>query len=208
MTVEPSGTATTVATSKRHATTSLPARIERSRAPARPRLGDVGAALLVGSGCRRRLRHPDHLRGWVRADGVGVHEHTRPRPHRTTDGSCSRGAIPQIYPGSAAAGRSCNTRSATKVSTRTSNSPRSTTCSSTAAYEGNDMIADAAATVVRIRIDGEEYVHSAYALGFDDETDPDRAELQDVRRASARPGGARRRRTSVRRSRSRRTRSS
>ena len=46
-------------------------------------------------------------------------------------------------------------------------------------YEGNDMIADAAATVVRIRIDGEEYVHSAYALGFEDETDPDRAELQD-----------------------------
>jgi hypothetical protein len=46
-------------------------------------------------------------------------------------------------------------------------------------YEGNDMIADAAATVVRIRIDGEEYVHSAYALGFDGETDPDRAELQD-----------------------------
>ena len=46
-------------------------------------------------------------------------------------------------------------------------------------YEGNDMIADAAATVVRIRIDGEEYVHSAYALGFEGETDPDRAELQD-----------------------------
>ena len=45
-------------------------------------------------------------------------------------------------------------------------------------YEGNDQIADAAATVVRINIDGEEYVHSAYALGFDDEIDPDRAELQ------------------------------
>jgi hypothetical protein len=46
-------------------------------------------------------------------------------------------------------------------------------------YAGNDMIADAAFTNVRIRIDGEEYVHSAYALGFDDETDPDRSALQE-----------------------------
>jgi hypothetical protein len=46
-------------------------------------------------------------------------------------------------------------------------------------YEGNDMIADAAVSVVRIRVDGEEYVHSAYALGFDDETDPDRSALQE-----------------------------
>ena len=46
-------------------------------------------------------------------------------------------------------------------------------------YAGNDMIADAAFTNVRIRIDGEEYVHSAYALGLDDETDPDRSALQE-----------------------------
>ena len=46
-------------------------------------------------------------------------------------------------------------------------------------YEGNDMVADAASTVVRIRIDGEEYVHSAYALGLDEETDPDRSALQE-----------------------------
>jgi hypothetical protein len=46
-------------------------------------------------------------------------------------------------------------------------------------YEGNDLIMDAGFAVVRIKVDGEEYVHSAYALGYDDESDPDRAELQD-----------------------------
>jgi hypothetical protein len=46
-------------------------------------------------------------------------------------------------------------------------------------YDGNPMIADAGFTNVRIRVDGEEYVHSAYALGFDDETDPDRSALQE-----------------------------
>jgi hypothetical protein len=46
-------------------------------------------------------------------------------------------------------------------------------------YEGNDMIADAPFTVVTIRVGDEEFVHSAYALGLEDESDPDRAALAD-----------------------------
>jgi hypothetical protein len=46
-------------------------------------------------------------------------------------------------------------------------------------YEDNPLIMDAGFAVVRIKVEGEEYVHSAYALGVEEETDPDRAELLD-----------------------------
>ncbi len=45
-------------------------------------------------------------------------------------------------------------------------------------YPRNDMIADASDVVVRIQADGGTYEHRAYALGFEDETDPARAALQ------------------------------
>lgn len=49
-------------------------------------------------------------------------------------------------------------------------------------YPSNDMIADAADTVVSITVDGVTYTHRAYALGFGEgpdgaESDEDRAEL-------------------------------
>ena len=44
-------------------------------------------------------------------------------------------------------------------------------------YPRNDMIADASDLVVRIQADGGTYEHRAYALGFEDETDPARAAL-------------------------------
>jgi hypothetical protein len=45
-------------------------------------------------------------------------------------------------------------------------------------YEGNDQIADAADTVVRISANGETYEHRAYALGLATGETGDRAELQ------------------------------
>lgn len=45
-------------------------------------------------------------------------------------------------------------------------------------YERNDMIADAADTVVRIHANGETYEHRAYALGLDGAETGDRGELQ------------------------------
>ncbi len=45
-------------------------------------------------------------------------------------------------------------------------------------YARNDMIADAADTVVRISANGETYEHRAYALGLDTDESGDRAELQ------------------------------
>jgi hypothetical protein len=44
-------------------------------------------------------------------------------------------------------------------------------------YARNDQIADAPDTVVKITVDGTTYTHSAYALGFDGETDAGRANL-------------------------------
>jgi hypothetical protein len=44
-------------------------------------------------------------------------------------------------------------------------------------YARNDQIADAPDTVVRITVDGTTYTHSAYALGFEGETDAGRASL-------------------------------
>ena len=44
-------------------------------------------------------------------------------------------------------------------------------------YARNDQIADAPDTVVTITVDGTTYTHSAYALGFDGETDAGRANL-------------------------------
>ena len=44
-------------------------------------------------------------------------------------------------------------------------------------YAGIDQIADAPDTVVRITVDGTTYTHSAYALGFEGETDAGRANL-------------------------------
>ena len=46
-----------------------------------------------------------------------------------------------------------------------------------AEYARNDQIADAPDSVVRITVDGTTYTHSAYALGFDRETDAGRANL-------------------------------
>ena len=46
-------------------------------------------------------------------------------------------------------------------------------------YPGNDQIADASDTVVTITVDGQTYTHQAYALGFDEETDPARQRLAD-----------------------------
>ena len=46
-------------------------------------------------------------------------------------------------------------------------------------YPGNDQIADAPDTVVTITVDGQTYTHQAYALGFDEETDPARQRLAD-----------------------------
>ena len=46
-------------------------------------------------------------------------------------------------------------------------------------YPRNDQIADAPDTVVTITVNGETYEHSAYALGFDTETDPARKALAD-----------------------------
>jgi hypothetical protein len=45
-------------------------------------------------------------------------------------------------------------------------------------YERNDMIADAADTVVRISANGDTFEHRAYALGLDAAETGDRAELQ------------------------------
>lgn len=45
-------------------------------------------------------------------------------------------------------------------------------------YTRNDMIADAADTVVRISANGETYEHRAYALGSDTEETGERAELE------------------------------
>ena len=44
-------------------------------------------------------------------------------------------------------------------------------------YAPNNMVADAADTVVTITVDGTTYEHRAYALGIDDEEDPDRDHL-------------------------------
>jgi hypothetical protein len=46
-------------------------------------------------------------------------------------------------------------------------------------YEGNDMIADAPFTVVRLDAADGSFTHSAYALGFDPESDPQRQALAD-----------------------------
>ena len=46
-------------------------------------------------------------------------------------------------------------------------------------YDRNDQIADAADTVVMLTVDGTIYRHQAYALGLDDERDPDRANLAE-----------------------------
>ena len=46
-------------------------------------------------------------------------------------------------------------------------------------YARNDLIADAPDTVVTITVDGTTYRHQAYALGIEDETDPDRAALAE-----------------------------
>lgn len=51
-------------------------------------------------------------------------------------------------------------------------------------YERNDMIADAADTVVRISANGETYEHRAYALGLDGEETGDRAELHEFVQAA------------------------
>ena len=45
-------------------------------------------------------------------------------------------------------------------------------------YDRDDLIADAADTVVRISANGETYEHRAYALGLDTDETGDRAELQ------------------------------
>ncbi len=44
-------------------------------------------------------------------------------------------------------------------------------------YARNDMLADAPDTVVALQAKGGSFVHRAYALGFDTETDPDRQKL-------------------------------
>ena len=46
-------------------------------------------------------------------------------------------------------------------------------------YPRNDQIADAPDTVVTITVDGTTYRHQAYALGFDTESDPARANLAE-----------------------------
>ncbi len=46
-------------------------------------------------------------------------------------------------------------------------------------YATNDMIADAPNTVVTFEVDGQTFVHSAYALGLDEETDPARQRLAE-----------------------------
>jgi hypothetical protein len=46
-------------------------------------------------------------------------------------------------------------------------------------YEDDRTIADAATTIVSITVNGTTYRHEAYALGFDDETDPARQALAD-----------------------------
>ena len=54
-------------------------------------------------------------------------------------------------------------------------------------YEHNPLVTDAASTVVRIRVGDEEFVNAAYALGFDHETDPNRADLWEFVQAALDP---------------------
>ena len=74
-------------------------------------------------------------------------------------------------------------------------------------YPRNDQIADAPDTVVTITVDGTTYRHQAYALGFDTESDPARANLAEfVAAMTDLPDDGRRRISSVPRSRTRRRR--
>jgi hypothetical protein len=95
----------------------------------------------------------------------------------TGDGrAISEGPVPAIYPGPLLPNLTERTITEDGIQTLLAKADELGLLADTA-YARNDQIADAPDTVVKIAVDGTTYTHSAYALGFEGETDAGRANL-------------------------------